>query len=74
MAARDIAVMERARLREEQPRPEMDDDEILEAVHRLMTIPRYKKAMEELIEELLINKGETVAINLGLPFPLEDDE
>jgi hypothetical protein len=72
MAARDIELMERHRLMEAQPSPELSDDETLEAVHTLMRLyPHYKAAIEERIEDLLISKGEEVAINLGLPFPVE---
>jgi hypothetical protein len=68
----NVANMERQRLREEQPRPELTDDETLEAVHTLMrTNEKYKAAMRELVEDFLILKGETIAINLGLPFPPE---
>lgn len=67
-----VANLEKQRLREEQPRPEPDDDEILERVHLLMNrYPAYRLEMALLIEQLLIDKGETVAINMNLPFPPE---
>lgn len=67
-----VANLENQRLREEQPRPELTDDETLEAVETLMrTNPRYKAAMKELIQDFLTLKGEGVAINLGLSFPPE---
>lgn len=70
----NVANMERQRLREEQPRPELNDEETLEAVHALMrTNAKYEAAMRELVEDFLILKGETLAINMGLPFPLEDE-
>lgn len=69
----NVRAMERQRLAEEQPQPDLTDDEMLEHVHTLMRInPRYKKAMEELIADFLIQKGEGVAINLGLTFPPEE--
>lgn len=68
-----VRAMERQRLREEQPRPDTTDDEILEAVLTLRRrYERYDRAMQELIEELMITKGETLAITLGIPFPPED--
>jgi hypothetical protein len=68
----NVVNLENQRLREEQPRPEPDDDEILEHVHALMErYPAYKREMALLVEQLLIDKGETVAINMNLPFPLE---
>jgi chromosome segregation ATPase len=73
MAARDIELMERHRLMEAQPRPELDDDQILEAVETLMRLnPRFKAAMAEVLRDTLIAKGENVAINLGITFPPED--
>jgi hypothetical protein len=67
-----IASMERERLREAEPRRDMNDDEMLEAVNTLMRInPRYRAAMEELIADFLIVKGENLAITMGIDFPPE---
>jgi hypothetical protein len=74
MSPRDIELMERQRLREAKPRRELDDDETLEAVQTLMRInPRFNVAMNSLIEEYLILHGESVAIDLGIDFPPEDE-
>lgn len=70
----NVRAMERQRLADEQPCPDLDDDATLEAVETLMRInPRYKAAMRELIQDFLIRKGETLAINLGIDFPPEDE-
>lgn len=69
-----VTTMERQRLREAEPRRELDDDETLEAVETLMRIcPRYKAAIEELITELLVTKGENLAITMGIDFPPEGE-
>jgi hypothetical protein len=67
-----VANMERQRLREAEPRRDLNDDEMLEAVNTLMRInPRYRAAMEELIADFLIVKGENLAITMGIDFPPE---
>lgn len=74
MNNKNMALMERQRLTIPDAPPDTSDDETLEHVHTLMRIcPRYKRAMEELIAEHLILKGEGVAINLGLTFPPEEE-
>jgi hypothetical protein len=70
----NVANMERQRLREAPSRRDLNDDEMLEAVHTLMRInPKYKAAMEELIADFLIVKGENLAITMGIDFPPEDE-
>lgn len=67
MSAVDIEFMERARLRDANPVEDLSDDRMLDAIRRMMVInPHYGKAMNELIDELLIRKGEGIAIDMGL--------
>lgn len=70
----NVTNMERQRLRDEQPRREMDEDETLARVRELMSqVPRYRYAMQDLVNDYMILKGEGIAINLGIEFDPEDE-
>jgi hypothetical protein len=67
MAARDIELLERHRLMEAQPRPELDDDQTLQAVHALMRRNKaFREGIEEIVQEVLISRGANLAISMGL--------
>ena len=69
----NVANMEHQRLAEPEAARELDDDETLAAVRLLMNRnPRYRDAMNELINDFLILKGESLAITLGITFPPEE--
>ena len=62
-----VAAMEHQRLAPPSPGRDLDDDQMLEAVCALMRqSPKYRSAMEELIDDMLVTKGENVAIDMGL--------